>query len=61
VHLAAALGMPSVSLFVATSARRAGVEPASSIARDLGGIGPIPCVDAVLDASAALLRRVPSC
>jgi heptosyltransferase-1 len=61
VHLAAALGTPTVSLFVATDARLAGVERASSSARDLGGIGQMPSVDAVIDAAAALLRRVPSC
>ena len=61
VHLAAALGTPTVSLFVATDARLAGVERASRLARDLGGIGQIPSVDAVLDAAGALLRRAPSC
>lgn len=61
VHLAAALGTPTVSLFVATDARLAGVERASAFARDLGGIGRAPSVDAVIDAAGALLRRVPSC
>jgi len=61
VHLAAALGTPTVSLFVATDARLAGVERASAAGRDLGGVGQVPSVDAVLDAAGALLRRVPSC
>jgi len=61
VHLAAALGTPTVSLFVATDARLAGVERASANARDLGGVGQVPPVDAVLDAAGALLRRIPSC
>jgi hypothetical protein len=50
-----------VSLFVATDARLAGVERASRVARDLGGIGQIPSVDAVLDAAGALLRLAPNC
>ncbi len=61
VHLAAALGTPTVSLFVATDARLAGVERASRVARDLGGNGQVPSLDAVLDAAGALLRRAPSC
>jgi heptosyltransferase-1 len=61
VHLAAALGTPTVSLFVATDARLAGVERASRVARDLGGIGQIPSVDAVLDAAGTLSRLTPSC
>jgi heptosyltransferase-1 len=59
VHLAAALGTPTVSLFVATDASLAGVERASALARDLGGVGRIPSVDEVLDAAGALLRRAP--
>jgi len=61
VHLAAALGTPTVSLFVATDARLAGVERASPVARDLGGIGRTPAVDEVADAASALLRRAPCC
>ena len=61
VHLAAALGTPTVSLFVATDARLAGVEHASRVARDLGGVGQAPSVDAVLDAAGALLRLAPRC
>ena len=61
VHLAAALGTPTVSLFVSTDAKLAGVERASAFARDLGGVGQVPSVDAVLDAAGALLRRAPRC
>jgi len=61
VHLAAALGTPTVSLFVATDARLAGVERASARARDLGGVGVVPTVDDVLDAAGSLLARAPNC
>lgn len=61
VHLGAALGTPTVSLFVATDARLAGVERASRAARDLGGVGRVPAVDEVVDAAGALLRRAPRC
>jgi len=57
VHLAAALGTPTVSLFVATDARLAGVERASAQARDLGGIGCVPSVAEVDAAAGALLRE----
>ncbi|MEO8303651.1 MAG: lipopolysaccharide heptosyltransferase I [Betaproteobacteria bacterium] len=59
VHLAAALDTPTVSLFVATDSKLAGVERASRYARDLGGVGQVPSVDAVLDAAGALLRAAP--
>jgi len=61
VHLAAALGTPTVSLFVATDARLAGVERASRLARDLGGVGRVPVPDAVTAAASALMRRAPRC
>jgi heptosyltransferase I len=61
VHLAAALGTPTVSLFVATDARLAGVERASPLSRDLGGIGNVPSPDAVMEAAGAVLRRAPHC
>jgi len=61
VHLAAALGTPTVAVFVATDARLAGVERASRAARDLGGIGRVPAVDEVADAAGTLLRRAPRC
>jgi len=61
VHLAAALGTPTVSLFVATDPRLAGVERASPVARDLGGIGRMPAVADVIDAAGGLMRRAPRC
>jgi heptosyltransferase I len=57
VHLSAALGAPTVSLFVATDARLAGVERASTLARDLGGVGRVPTVGEVEDAAGALMQR----
>ena len=59
VHLAAALGTPTVSLFVATDPALAGVARASRFARDLGGAGRVPTVDEVRDAANALLRHMP--
>jgi heptosyltransferase-1 len=59
VHLAAALGTPTVALFVATDARLAGVERASAFARDLGGPGRVPTVGEVQEATALAMRRVP--
>jgi len=61
VHLAAALGTPTVAIFVATDARLAGVERASPAARDLGGVGRVPTLDAVVDAARELMRVVPRC
>ena len=61
VHLAAALGTPTISLFVATDPRLAGVERASRRARDLGGIGVVPTVDEVIVAAGSLLRSELSC
>jgi heptosyltransferase-1 len=59
VHLAAALGRPTISLFVATDPRLAGVERASSSARDLGGNGVVPTVADVESAARDLLQRSP--
>ena len=61
VHLAAALGTPTVSLFVATDPALAGVERAGALARDLGGVGSVPTPDEVLSAAGALLQRAPRC
>ncbi|MEO8738908.1 MAG: lipopolysaccharide heptosyltransferase I [Casimicrobiaceae bacterium] len=61
VHLAAALGVPTIALFVATDARLAGVERASARARDLGGIGIVPSPEEAIVAAAALLRGAPGC
>ena len=57
VHLAAALGTPTVSLFVATDPMRCGVGPAGPHARDLGGVGSIPTPEAVERTAGELMRR----
>lgn len=55
VHLAAALGTPTVALFVATDPAQAGVAITGGHARDLGsGTGPPPVAD-VRSTAAALL------
>ena len=54
VHLAAALGAPTVSLFVATDPRLAGVARASRDARDLGGIGIVPTPEQAIAAAEEL-------
>ncbi len=59
VHLAAALGTPTVSLFVATDPMRCGVGPAGAHARDLGGVGKVPSPAAVERAAGELIG-VPS-
>jgi len=59
VHLAAALGTPTVALFTATDPALAGVERASGIARDLGGMGQVPTLEEVRAAAGALLQRAP--
>ncbi len=61
VHLAAALGTPTVSLFVATDPLRCGVGPAGAHARDLGGVGRVPPPSAVERAAGELMRRAPRC
>ena len=61
VHLAAALGVPTIALFSATDPALAGVERASANARDLGQAGVTPGVAAVQAAAGALLRRAPPC
>ncbi len=59
VHLAAALGTPTVSLFVATDPKRCGVGLAGPSARDLGGIGAVPAPEAVESAAGELMRCAP--
>ena len=54
-HLAAALGTPTVALFVATDSRLAGVGHAGGHARDLGGLGEIPTMEQVTAAMRELL------
>ena len=61
VHLAAALGTPTLSLFVATDPARCGVGLAGASARDLGGIGIAPKPDEVQRAAGELMRRAPAC
>jgi heptosyltransferase-1 len=61
VHLAAALGVPTIALFVATDPHLAGVGRASTRALDLGGIGEIPSPDEVIAAVGKLMRTAPSC
>ena len=47
-HLAAALGTPTIAIFIATDPRLAGVERASKRARDVGGVGIVPAPDEIL-------------
>jgi heptosyltransferase-1 len=61
VHLAAALGAPTIALFTATDPALAGVERASANARDLGDAGRTPDVAEVQAAAGALLRRASRC
>lgn len=61
VHLAAALGTPTVALFVATDPALAGVARTGTHARDLGGINETPSVAAVQAAATELLRGAPRC
>jgi heptosyltransferase-1 len=58
-HLAAALGTPTLALFVATDPAQAGVARASERARDLGGPGRAPTPEEVRGAAAELLRAPP--
>ncbi|HYT95852.1 MAG TPA: lipopolysaccharide heptosyltransferase I [Casimicrobiaceae bacterium] len=58
-HLAAALGTPTVGLFLATDPTVHGVSCAGTHARDLGSEGNIPSVEIVIAATGALLRRRP--
>jgi heptosyltransferase-1 len=60
-HLAAALGRPTVGVFIATDPRFNGVEPAGAHARDLGGPGNAPQPEQVIAAAGALLRAQPAC
>jgi len=61
VHLAAALGTPTVSLFVATDPALAGVAHASPCARDLGDLGKVPTPEEVRSTAGTLLRQDPRC
>jgi heptosyltransferase-1 len=55
-HLAAALGAPTIAIFIATDPRLAGVERASKHARDVGGIGVVPAPDEILSIANELSR-----
>jgi heptosyltransferase-1 len=60
-HLAAALGAPTVALFTATDPKLAGVERASTLARDLGGVGTLPTPAQAIAAAGTLLCARPAC
>jgi len=60
-HLAAALGTPTVGLFLATDPTVHGVSCAGAHARDLGSEGNIPAVETVIAATGELMRRLPYC
>jgi len=60
-HLAAALGTPTIALFTVTDPHRHGVECAGPHGRDLGDVGAVPSVDAVLGAAGERLRAAPRC
>ena len=57
VHLAAALGVPTIALFVATDPELAGVARAGGHARDIGGTGSVPSPEQVIAAASAIMRR----
>jgi heptosyltransferase-1 len=61
VHLAAALQAPTIALFTSTDPAGAGVAIAGAHARDLGGKGDVPSLDAVRAAAAVLMRAAPRC
>ena len=61
VHLAAALGTPTIALFASTDPAGAGVAIAGVHARDLGGNGQLPLIDDVRRAAGALMRAAPRC
>jgi heptosyltransferase-1 len=61
VHLAAALGTPTIALFTVTDPAGAGVAIAGAHARDLGGNGLVPLLDDVQRAAGALLRAALRC
>ena len=60
-HLAAALGVPTLALFTTTDAVLAGVAIAGDHARDLGGNGIVPSLDAARAALGELMKRAPRC
>ena len=60
-HLAAALGTPTVAIFIATDRARHGVAIAGPHAQDAGDAGTLPTPDAVIAAAGARLRAAPRC
>ena len=57
VHLAAALGAPTIALFVATDPDLAGVARAGGHARDIGGNGVVPSPEDVVAAAGGIMHR----
>jgi heptosyltransferase-1 len=57
VHLAAALGVPTIALFVATDSELAGVGRAGGHARDIGGRGLVPSPEQVVAAAGGIMHR----
>jgi heptosyltransferase-1 len=55
-HLAAALGTPTIALFVATDRARHGVAAVGAHGRDLGDVGTPPSIAEVRTTAGALLR-----
>jgi heptosyltransferase-1 len=60
VHLAAALGVPTIALFVATDPELAGVARAGDHARNLGDIGKVPSPEQVIAAAGSITHRISS-
>jgi heptosyltransferase-1 len=61
VHLAAALGTPTVALFTSTDPALAGVAIAGAHARDLGGNGRVPTLEDARSALGELVDAAHSC
>ena len=57
VHLAAALGVPTIALFVVTDPELAGVARTGGHARDIGGTGTVPSPEQVIAAAGSIMRR----
>ena len=60
-HLAAALGTPTLALFSETDPAGAGVALSGPHARDLGGRGAVPTLEAAQAAAGELVRGAPHC
>lgn len=61
VHLAAAIGTPTISLFVATDPHLAGVARASALSRDLGDVGIVPSPEQVIAAAGEVMANERCC